>query len=139
MFTRFWEMVAPLTAFLQAGFQRDGFFLHGSTAVKKHQKMVAMFQKPDYIPFMVLSFEVGGVGLNLTAANWAVPFDRWWNPVVKIMPLTAPCASGKHPKVLVHMFITTGTIEDKIDRMLDKKSRSFLSACPTSSRSTANA
>jgi non-specific serine/threonine protein kinase len=70
---------------------------------------------------MVLSLKAGGVGLNLTRANHVVHFDRWWNPAVENQATDRAFRIGQTKKVLVHKFVTRGTIEEKIDRMISEK------------------
>lgn len=77
------ELSLGLKNFLESVFQRKGLVLHGETAVAKRRAIVEKFQGPEYIPFMALSIKAGGVGLNLTAANHVIHFDRWWNPAVE--------------------------------------------------------
>jgi SNF2 family DNA or RNA helicase len=73
------------------------------------------------VPFMVLSLKTGGVGLNLTEANHVIHFDRWWNPAVENQATDRAFRIGQKKNVMVHKFMTRGTIEDKIDRMLEDK------------------
>ncbi|MFA7078056.1 MAG: C-terminal helicase domain-containing protein, partial [Syntrophomonas sp.] len=75
----------------------------------------------EYVPFMVLSIKAGGVGLNLTAANHVIHFDRWWNPAVENQATDRAFRIGQKKNVLVHKFITRGTIEEKIDLMIEEK------------------
>ena len=74
---------------------------------------------------MVLSLKAGGVGLNLTRANHVIHFDRWWNPAVENQATDRAFRIGQKKNVVVHKFITKGTIEEKIDGMLEEKSRLF--------------
>jgi non-specific serine/threonine protein kinase len=92
--------------------------------VKQRQARIEAFQRQaTYIPFMVLSLRAGGVGLNLTAANHVVHFDRWWNPAVENQATDRAFRIGQQKNVVVHKFITEGTIEEKIDTMLEAKAR----------------
>jgi non-specific serine/threonine protein kinase len=92
--------------------------------VKQRKALVDAFQSKDtYIPFMVLSLKAGGVGLNLTEANHVVHFDRWWNPAVENQATDRAFRIGQQKNVVVHKFITEGTIEEKIDDMLEAKAR----------------
>jgi len=75
------------------------------------------------MPFMVLSLKTGGAGLNLTEANHAIHFDRWWNPAVENQATDRAFRIGQKKNVVVHKFITQGTIEEKIDAMLEDKAR----------------
>ncbi len=122
VFTQFKEMTAPLADFLERVFEREGLIMHGGTPVGKRKKLVEQFQRPEYTPFMVLSLKVGGVGLNLTEANHVIHFDRWWNPAVENQATDRVFRIGQKKKVLVHKFLTRGTVEEKIDRMLEDKS-----------------
>jgi non-specific serine/threonine protein kinase len=85
--------------------------------------MVERFNGEDYAPFMVLSLKVGGVGLNLTPANHVIHFDRWWNPSVENQATDRAFRIGQKKNVLVHKFITAGTIEEKIDAMIESKQK----------------
>lgn len=123
IFTQFKEMTEALSFFLQEVFQHSGLVLHGGTSVKKRKEMVERFQGHDYVPFMVLSIKAGGVGLNLTAANHVVHFDRWWNPAVENQATDRAFRIGQEKNVIVHKLITKGTIEEKIDRMIEDKSK----------------
>jgi non-specific serine/threonine protein kinase len=121
VFTQFKEMTEPLRAFLESIFHHPGLVLHGSVSVPKRKKLIQTFQKNDYCPFMVLSLKAGGVGLNLTRANHVIHFDRWWNPAVENQATDRAFRIGQKRKVLVHKFVTRGTIEEKIDLMISEK------------------
>ena len=121
VFTQFKEMTAPLHGFLETVFGRQGLVLHGGTAVKKRKGLVEKFQGDEYIPYFILSIKAGGVGLNLTAANHVVHFDRWWNPAVENQATDRAFRIGQHKNVMVHKFITRGTVEEKIAKMLEEK------------------
>jgi len=121
IFTQFKEMTEPLAHFLELVFGQPGVIIHGSIAVKKRKKIIEQFQDDNYIPFMVLSLKAGGVGLNLTKANHVIHFDRWWNPAVENQATDRAFRIGQHKAVMVHKFVTQGTIEEKIDAMLTKK------------------
>jgi len=121
VFTQFREMTDPLAGFLNGLFGREGLVLHGGTSVGKRKDLVDRFQGEDYVPFMVLSLKAGGVGLNLTAANHVVHFDRWWNPAAENQATDRAFRIGQKKNVVVHKFITKGTIEEKIDQMIEGK------------------
>ncbi len=123
IFTQFKEITDPLHLFLKTIFGRDGLVLHGSTAVGKRKKIVEQFQGSEYIPYMVLSLKAGGIGLNLTEANHVIHFDRWWNPAVENQATDRVFRIGQKKNVLVHKFITKGTIEEKINDMLLEKAK----------------
>jgi len=121
IFTQFRETTAPLAAFVGSVFGRAGLVLHGETAVKKRKELVRQFQEDENIPFFVLSLKAGGAGLNLTAASHVVHFDRWWNPAVENQATDRAFRIGQTKNVLVHKFICRGTVEDKIDQLIESK------------------
>jgi non-specific serine/threonine protein kinase len=121
IFTQFKETTGPLAAFLASVFGRAGLVLHGETEVKKRKDLVRRFQEDDEVPFFVLSVKAGGAGLNLTAASHVIHFDRWWNPAVENQATDRAFRIGQTKNVLVHKFVCRGTVEDKIDRMIEAK------------------
>ncbi|MGH8192432.1 MAG: DEAD/DEAH box helicase [Rhodanobacteraceae bacterium] len=121
VFTQFREMTQPLAVYLQTVFQREGLILDGSVAVGKRKKLVENFQREDGPPFFVLSLKAGGTGLNLTAASHVIHFDRWWNPAVENQATDRAFRIGQKKNVVVHKFICQGTIEEKIDAMIQDK------------------
>ncbi|MCL2768413.1 MAG: DEAD/DEAH box helicase, partial [Synergistaceae bacterium] len=121
VFTQFKEMTDPIARFLEKVFERKGLILHGSTAVKKRGELVEQFNSPEYVPFMVLSLKAGGVGLNLTGANHVIHFDRWWNPAIENQATDRAFRIGQQKNVCVHKFVTAGTIEEKIDVIIESK------------------
>ncbi len=123
VFTQFKEIVEPLSDFLETIFKHKGLVLHGEIPVKKRKDIVAKFQGTEYVPFMVLSIKAGGVGLNLTAANHVIHFDRWWNPASENQATDRAFRIGQKKNVIVHKFIMKGTIEEKIDLMLEDKTK----------------
>jgi len=121
VFTQFREMTEPVAAFLGDVFGRDGLVLHGGTAVGKRKRLIDTFQREDGPPFFVLSLKAGGTGLNLTAASHVVHFDRWWNPAVENQATDRAFRIGQHRNVVVHKFICRGTVEEKIDALIEEK------------------
>ncbi|MFZ5967528.1 MAG: DEAD/DEAH box helicase [Bacillota bacterium] len=121
VFTQFKEITKPLSDFLETVFQHKGLILHGETPVNKRKDIVDKFQGQEYVPFMVLSIKAGGVGLNLTSANHVIHFDRWWNPAVENQATDRAFRIGQMKNVVVHKFITEGTIEEKINLMIEDK------------------
>lgn len=121
VFTQFREMTDPLQNFLETIFGHQGLVLHGGTPVNKRRQIVESFQGNQYVPFLVLSIKAGGVGLNLTAANHVIHFDRWWNPAVENQATDRAFRIGQQKNVIVHKFITRGTFEEKIDQMIEDK------------------
>ena len=102
-------------------FGREGVVLHGGTAIKKRQELVRRFQEDEAVPFFVLSLKAGGAGLNLTAASHVVHFDRWWNPAVENQATDRAFRIGQVKNVLVHKLVCRGTVEDKIDQLIESK------------------
>jgi non-specific serine/threonine protein kinase len=121
IFTQFRETIEPIKNFLEKIFKHKGYALHGGTKVKERKKIVDTFQGEAYVPFIVLSIKAGGVGLNLTRANHVIHFDRWWNPAVEDQATDRAFRIGQKKNVVVHKFITKGTIEEKIDEMIEDK------------------
>ena len=121
VFSQFREMTGPLAAFLGQIFGRPGLVLHGDTAVKNRKALVQTFQQDETVPFFVLSLKAGGSGLTLTAASHVVHFDRWWNPAVENQATDRAFRIGQKKNVLVHKFICRGTVEEKIDALIDSK------------------
>jgi non-specific serine/threonine protein kinase len=121
VFTQFREATAPLASFLAELFGRPGLVLHGSTPVKERGALVRRFQDDPTVPFFVLSLKAGGAGLNLTAASHVVHYDRWWNPAVEEQATDRAYRIGQHRNVLVHKLVCRGTVEERIDRLIEDK------------------
>jgi len=121
VFSQFREITEPLAEYLATIFGRPGLVLHGGTAVKQRSALVATFQREDGPPFLVMSIKAGGTGLNLTAASHVVHFDRWWNPAVENQATDRAFRIGQQRNVLVHKFVTRGTVEERIDELIREK------------------
>ncbi len=121
VFTQFRETIEPLAAFLGAVFGREGLVLHGGTPLAKRRERVNRFQEEYLVPFFVLSLKAGGAGLNLTAASHVIHFDRWWNPAVENQATDRAFRIGQRKNVLVHKFVCRGTIEERIDTLIESK------------------
>ncbi len=121
VFSQFREITDPIADYLAAIFGRSGLVLHGGTAVKKRSALVAAFQREEGPPFLVMSLKAGGTGLNLTAASHVVHFDRWWNPAVENQATDRAFRIGQKRNVLVHKFVTRGTVEERIDDLIREK------------------
>lgn len=117
-YTSFAEMIVP---HLAARFDTDVLYLHGSTTRSAREKMVDRFQSGEGPPVFVLSLKAGGTGLNLTAANHVIHLDRWWNPAVENQATDRAFRIGQTRNVQVRKFIGSGTLEEKIDTMLEEK------------------
>ena len=123
IFTQFREITDPLAEHLAGVFGRSGLILNGSVPVKKRKELIARFQSDDGPPFFILSLKAGGTGLNLTAASHIIHFDRWWNPAVENQATDRAFRIGQKRNVLVHKFVTSGTIEERIDAMIADKQK----------------
>ena len=123
VFTQFQSLCEPLSRFLEQVFQRPGLVLHGGVPVAKRKQLVQRFQEEDGLPFFVISVKAGGTGLNLTAASHVVHFDRWWNPAVENQATDRAFRIGQKRNVLVHKFVCRGTLEERIDSMLQDKQK----------------
>jgi non-specific serine/threonine protein kinase len=121
VFTQFREATGPLAHFLGEVFGRPGLVLHGGTQVADRAKLVKRFQEDEDVPFFVLSVKAGGTGLNLTAASHVIHFDRWWNPAVENQATDRAHRIGQKRAVLVHKLICRGTVEEKIDALIESK------------------
>ena len=121
VFTQFREVTDPLATFLGGIFGRPGLVLHGQTEVKRRKALVQAFQADEAVPFFVLSLKAGGAGLTLTAASHVVHFDRWWNPAVENQATDRAFRIGQRRNVLVQKFVCRGTVEEKIDALIESK------------------
>jgi len=108
-------------AHLQDRFGRETLFLHGGTSKKMRDDMVARFQQDSGPSLLLVSLKAGGTGLNLTAANHVIHFDRWWNPAVEDQATDRAFRIGQTQNVQVRKFICTGTLEERIDMMIERK------------------
>ncbi len=121
VFTQFKEITEQLADFLTGIFHAKGYVLHGGIRAAKRTEMVEAFQGEDYVPFIVLSVKAGGTGLNLTKAGHVIHFDRWWNPAVENQATDRAFRIGQTKNVMVHKLVCEGTIEEKIDAMIESK------------------
>ena len=122
VFTQFAEMGTMLRDHLQQRLGCRVSFLHGGVVRTRRDAMVREFQEETGdVPVMVLSLKAGGTGLNLTAANHVVHFDRWWNPAVENQATDRAFRIGQRRNVQVRKLVCTGTLEDRIDQMIEAK------------------
>ena len=120
-FTQFAEMGRMLKQYLQERFGREVLFLHGGTSKKARDLMVERFQQEGGPSVFLLSLKAGGTGLNLTAAQHVIHFDRWWNPAVEDQATDRAFRIGQKKNVQVRKFICVGTLEERIDQMIEQK------------------
>ncbi|MGB3300041.1 MAG: DEAD/DEAH box helicase, partial [Phormidesmis sp.] len=122
IFTQFAEWGKLLSTHLQHRLNAKTQFLYGSTSQAKREEMVDRFQlDPNGPKIFILSLKAGGVGLNLTRANHVFHFDRWWNPAVENQATDRAFRIGQTQNVQVHKFVTTGTLEERINDMINSK------------------
>ncbi|NOQ16085.1 MAG: ATP-dependent helicase [Methyloprofundus sp.] len=124
IFTQFTEIGDKLSHYLRQEQHYPCHYLHGGITRKKREKMIADFQDPESPPaIFVLSLKAGGVGITLTRANHVFHFDRWWNPAVENQATDRAFRIGQQKNVMVHKFITLGTLEERIDQMITDKQK----------------
>jgi len=122
IFTQFAGMGVMLRHYLQDKLGCEMLFLHGGTPKKQRDAMIQRFQNDHYgPPLFILSLKAGGFGLNLTAANHVFHFDRWWNPAVENQATDRVFRIGQTKNVQVHKFVCIGTLEERIDQMIEQK------------------
>ena len=121
VFTQFSEIIRPIANHLSSIFDTNGLILDGGTPIKERKKLVNEFQSDNGPPFVGLSLRAGGTGLTLTAASHVIHFDRWWNPAVENQATDRAFRIGQKKNVQVHKFITQGTVEEEIDKIISSK------------------
>jgi hypothetical protein len=122
IFTQYVEMGTRLCGYLEKRLGISVPFFHGSLTLEQRDTLVRQFQEDENgPPILVLSLRAGGVGLNLTRASHVLHFDRWWNPAIEDQATDRAHRIGQKRRVQVHHLITIGTLEEKIDRMLEEK------------------
>ena len=122
VFTQYREMGNILEKLVRNKLGVEPLFLHGGVPVKDRDTMIQEFQRPG-TPHRIflLSLRAGGLGLNLTAANHVFHFDRWWNPAVEAQATDRAHRIGQNKVVQVHKFVSIGTVEERIDKLLTEK------------------
>jgi SNF2 family DNA or RNA helicase len=122
IFTQYTEMGILLERYLSEIFEEEIPFIHGQVTREKREILVDRFQKEKQKPsIMILTVKTGGTGLNLTAANHVFHYDRWWNPAVENQATDRAFRIGQTKNVQVHKLIAIGTLEDRIDQLIDAK------------------
>lgn len=122
IFTQFAEMGTMLRNHLRQTFGCETLFLYGGTTKKQRDAMIQRFQDDHKgPPLFILSLKAGGLGINLTAANHVFHFDRWWNPAVENQATDRAFRIGQKKNVQVHKFVCLGTLEERIDEMIERK------------------
>jgi SNF2 family DNA or RNA helicase len=124
VFSQFREIGDALEHHLRHTCHYNTYYIHGGTNRKKREQMIAAFQDPDTEPaIFVLSLKAAGVGITLTQANHVFHFDRWWNPAVEDQATDRAFRIGQKKNVFVHKFVAMGTLEERIDQMIEDKKK----------------
>ncbi|GAA0134658.1 DEAD/DEAH box helicase [Paenibacillus sp. YSY-4.3] len=121
IFTQYVQMGKLLCTALEEKYGMVPAFLHGGVSKAERDRMVEDFQQGGGSPFFVLSLKAGGVGLNLTRANHVIHYDRWWNPAVENQATDRVFRIGQKRNVEVHKLICEGTLEERIDELIERK------------------
>jgi len=121
IFTQFTKMGGKLKEYLQNVFGQEILFLHGGVPQKVRDRMIIRFSDKNGPKLFILSLKAGGLGLNLTRASHVFHFDRWWNPAVENQATDRVFRIGQTKNVMVYKFICEGTLEEKIDEMIESK------------------
>ncbi|MEO1592606.1 MAG: DEAD/DEAH box helicase, partial [Cyanobacteria bacterium J06632_22] len=124
VFSQFTEIGAALEQYFRQACHYNTYYLHGGTSRKRREKMITEFQQAQTPPSVfILSLKAGGVGITLTKANHVFHFDRWWNPAVEDQATDRAFRIGQQKKVFVHKFVAVGTLEERIDEMIEDKKK----------------
>jgi len=121
LFTQFPTFGQRLVELIKKTFHEEVLFLHGKTPRSARDEMVQRFAHPSGPRLFLLSLKAGGVGLNLTRASHVFHIDRWWNPAVEDQATDRAYRIGQEKNVAVHLLISAGTLEERIDLMIEKK------------------
>ena len=131
VFTQYRVMGELLANHLKVVIGTQPDFLHGGITREHRQKMIDNFQQETGPPVLLISLKAGGTGLNLTAANRVIHFDRWWNPAVEDQATDRAWRIGQQSTVFVHKLVCQGTLEEKIDALLKEKKELALQSVGT--------
>lgn len=124
IFSQFTDICEALEKRIKHAFHCNTYYLHGGTGRQRREKMIAEFQDPETEPSVfILSLKAGGVGITLTKANHVFHYDRWWNPAVEDQATDRAFRIGQKKNVFVHKFVAIGTLEEKIDSMIEDKKK----------------
>jgi len=124
VFTQFTEIGGALDRHLAQTRRYRTFYLHGGTSAARRDRLITQFQDAETEPAVfILSLRAGGVGLTLTKANHVFHFDRWWNPAVEEQATDRAFRIGQRKNVFVHKFVALGTLEERIDALIEDKKR----------------
>ncbi|MEO1431748.1 MAG: DEAD/DEAH box helicase [Cyanobacteria bacterium J06633_8] len=124
IFSQFTEVCEGIEKYIKQNLYCNTYYLHGGTNRKRRENMISEFQNPETEPSVfILSLKAGGVGITLTKANHVFHFDRWWNPAVENQATDRAFRIGQKKNVFVHKFVSIGTLEERIDQMIEDKKK----------------
>jgi SNF2 family DNA or RNA helicase len=124
IFSQFTEVCEQVEKYIKHNLRCNTYYLHGGTSRPRREKMITEFQEPETeASVFILSLKAGGVGITLTKANHVFHFDRWWNPAVENQATDRAFRIGQQKNVFVHKFVAIGTLEEKIDQMIEDKKK----------------
>ncbi len=127
VFTQYAKVGAALKNLLEKTFARTVPFLHGALSAAQRERQIALFNASPLTPHpspptaFILSLKAGGYGLNLTKATHVIHYDRWWNPAVEDQATDRAHRIGQDKTVFVHVFVTEGTVEERVEEILERK------------------
>ncbi|MEV1173665.1 DEAD/DEAH box helicase, partial [Nonomuraea sp. NPDC049784] len=121
LFTQYAEFGSMLQPYLAQRLDTTVLWLHGGLPKKTRDRLVDRFQHDEEPMLFVLSLKAAGVGLNLTAANHVIHVDRWWNPAVEDQATDRAFRIGQRKNVQVRKLICAGTLEERVDQMIERK------------------
>jgi len=124
IFTQYLKVAEMLNEFLSNHYKRDGLLINGKKSAKERSRIADEFQAGDF-PYMILTLKSGGTGLTLTESNVVIHFDRWWNPSIENQATDRAYRIGQTNNVHVYKFISKGTLEERINSILECKSELF--------------
>jgi SNF2 family DNA or RNA helicase len=124
IFSQFTDICENIDKYIKHTLHYNTYYLHGGTSQPRREKMIAEFQDSETEPSVfILSLKAGGVGITLTKANHVFHFDRWWNPAVENQATDRAFRIGQKKNVFVHKFVAIGTLEERIDQMIEDKKK----------------
>ncbi|MCR6111426.1 DEAD/DEAH box helicase [Bacillus sp. A301a_S52] len=121
IFTQYRFIGELFQAYAKSMWQLNIPFFHGGLSSENRRRMIETFQTSESVPFMVISLRAGGFGLNLTQATEVLHYDRWWNPAVEAQATDRVHRIGQQHPVTIHTIITKGTIEERIEALINEK------------------
>ena len=121
IFSQYAKVGEALKKMLERRFAQPIAFLHGGLTAAQREEQIALFDGTAGPAAFVLSLRAGGFGLNLTKATHVIHFDRWWNPAVEGQATDRAHRIGQEKTVFVHVFVTEGTVEERVEEILDRK------------------